>query len=214
MTGLEQLVGIAKPIVETAAKLIEKLAGKPCEIAGEMFADQLYMWQWQQRIRIFHRAEKVMETEKIAARILRVGFLVTLLDAAGNIENDELQVLWSNLIASAVESEEACESYFVETLKGLTPREARFLRLIARDEVRAVSVRQKTSEPVQYAALQKEILTSMGFETSDQFWATASRLQGIGVLVLEPIGEKSIRRKEKNGSDLRLVGSDLGFGIA
>jgi hypothetical protein len=184
MTGLEQFVGIAKPIVETAARLIEKLAGKPCEIVGEMLADQLYMWQWQQRIRIFHRAEKVMETEGIAARKIREGFLVTLLEAAGNIDNDELQDLWSNLVASAAESEEACESYFVETLRGLSPREARFLRLIASEEVRAVSVRPKTSEPYEYRALQEEKMTLMGFKSSDQFWTCATRLQGIGVLVL------------------------------
>ena len=78
-----------------------------------MLADQLYMWQWQQRVNIFHRAEQVMEKDNIAAKMVPNSFLLPLIDAAGNIEGDELQDLWSNLIASALESNSSCQLSFV-----------------------------------------------------------------------------------------------------
>jgi hypothetical protein len=196
MTGLSELAGIAKPIVKTASNLIEKLAGRPCEIAGEMLADQLYMWQWQQRIRIFHRAEEVMKNEGIAARTIPSGFLIPLLNAVGSIEEDELQQLWSNLIASAAESNAACEASFIETLKGLSVREARLLRMVAREKVMATSIRATTDQTVECAPLPKDKFDSLGFADSEEFWSSASRLQSLGVLVLDPISRKSVRKTE------------------
>lgn len=197
MDSIELVVGIAKPIVETASKLIEKLAGKPCEIAGDMLADQLSLWQWQQRIRIFHRAEQVMEKEGIAARAIPAGFLVPLLGAAGNVEDDDLQGFWSNLVASAAESDDACQASFVETLKGMSPQEARLLSMVASEKITAVSTRQKAAGQATYFALDKSKLDSLGFLNSDHFWSAATRLQSIGILVLGPIGERSVREKRE-----------------
>jgi hypothetical protein len=202
MTGLAELADIAKPIVQTASRLIEKLAGRPCEIAGEMLADQLYMWQWQQRIRIFHRAEKVMEREGIAARTLPSGFLIPLLAAAGNIEDETLQEMWSNLIASAAESDAGCEPSFIETLKGLSVREARLLQAIARKKFVAVSVVATSDVEVDTNALPEEQMVSLGFADSEEFWSAATRLQSLGVLVLTPVAQRSILRDEDGGLGL------------
>lgn len=202
MGGLAKLAGIAEPIVQTASTLIAKLAGRPCEIAGEMLADQLYMWQWQQRIRIFHRAERIMEKEGIAARTIPSGFLIPLLDAAGNIEDESLQEMWGNLIASAAESDAGCEASFIETLKGLSVREARLLQTIARKKFVAVSVVATSDVEVDTAALPEGELASLGFADSEEFWSAATRLQSLGVLVLTPGAQRSIRRKGDSGYGL------------
>lgn len=186
MNGLKELAGVATPLVETACNLIEKLAGRPCEIAGEMLADQLVLWQWQQRIRIFSRAQAIMKTENIAARTIPTGFLLPLLEAAGKIEEDELQTLWSNLIASAAESEKACETSYIETLRGMSRREASLLQVVSRGDLKAKYTQTSSDSERTKSALPKQQLQDLGFDDSAQFWASATRLQSIGILVLEP----------------------------
>ena len=201
MNGLKELAGVATPLVTTACNLIEKLAGRPCEVAGEMLTDQLILWQWQQRIRIFGRAEEIMKKESIAVRTIPTGFLVPLLEATGKVEDDEIQTLWSNFIASAAESESACETSYIETLRGMSCREARLLQSVATEELKVRSVVPTPDAEEQFTALPEEKLQNFGFDDSDQFWASATRLQSLGVLVLEP-GRTQRLRDKKSGKTI------------
>ena len=215
MNGLKELAGVATPLVETACNLIEKLAGRPCEIAGEMLADQLVLWQWQQRIRIFGRAEAIMKTENIAARTIPTGFLLPLLEAAGKIEEDQLQTLWSNLIASAAESETACEASYIETLRGMSCREASLLQVVSRGDLKAKYTQATSDSERTIVALPEQQLQELGFNDSTQFWAPATRLQSIGVLVLEPgqlqrITDEQTRKTIGKGTVIRIYFTQYG----
>jgi hypothetical protein len=123
-TVLAAGLGVAKPVVETGCKLIENLLGEPCKVAGAMLEDQLYAWQWQNRIRIAERANALLEKNHVARRVLPPGFLVPLLDAAGNVDDPNLQELWAQLVAAAVEKDENVHPMFVEALRSLSNHEA------------------------------------------------------------------------------------------
>src|SRR5688500_1372987 len=92
--------GMAKPLLDTGAKLIENLLGKPCSVAGEMLSDQLYFWQWKNRISIAAKAKAMLDNNKIAERVVPPTFLLPLLEAAGNVEDESLQDLWAKLLAA------------------------------------------------------------------------------------------------------------------
>lgn len=124
---------IGKPIAETGCGLLRALLGKPCEIAGEMISDELYRWQWQRRIEILEKAQQRLTARGLNAKVLPKGFFLSYLQHAGEIEADELQELWANLLASAVESEANQHPSFVHVLKQLSVLEARILAAVGGD---------------------------------------------------------------------------------
>jgi hypothetical protein len=126
------IAGVAKPVVETGCQLLDRLFGKPCEVAGNRVADQIYGWQWANRVRMAARAKVHIEGKGIAPRVLPPGFLIPLVEAAGNIDDPELQDLWARLLASGVESDNCQHPAFVRVLQQISPKEATLLNLIAR----------------------------------------------------------------------------------
>lgn len=119
-----KLADVARPIAESGAQLIENLLGKPCAVAGDLLADQIYAWQWSNRIRIAHKAQEALDKQKVASKVLPPGFLLPLLDAAGNIDDESLQELWANLLASGVQDDTARHPAFIHTLKQMSPSDA------------------------------------------------------------------------------------------
>lgn len=111
------LFAVNPELAKSAVGLIDKLLGKPCEVAGAMIADQLYFWQWKNRIKIAEKAQKILKQKEIAAKVLPAGFLVPLLDAAGNVEDETLQDMWASLLVSGVENDQHQHPAFVSILR-------------------------------------------------------------------------------------------------
>ena len=126
-----RILDLPKPVVETGCKLVESLLGEPCKIAGEMLADQLYFWQWLNRVRMANRADAVMKANGIAVRVLPPGFLVPLLQAAGDVDDPELQEMWANLLASGAADEKHCHPAFIHALRSYRTTRLSFCRGIA-----------------------------------------------------------------------------------
>jgi len=123
MTILGGAIGVAKPVLEAGCRLLENVLGKPLKVAGGMLADQLYVWQWENRINFANRAQQLMDENGVAAKVLPRGFLIPLLEAAGNVDDPELQEMWARLLVSAVERD-ANHPAYVHLLRQLSPDEA------------------------------------------------------------------------------------------
>ena len=89
-----------------------------------MLEDQIYAWQWTNRIRIANKAQKIMDANDIAPKVLPPGFLVPLLEAAGNVEDDTLQEMWAQLLVSGVEDQSNQHPAFITLLKEFGSDEA------------------------------------------------------------------------------------------
>ena len=123
------LKSLAKPI-ETACKLVESLLGKPFEVAGESLSDQVQHWQWQNRVRIATKVEKILDDRDIPRRILLPDFLLPLMRDCGDAADDDLQSAWANLLVAAIESDASEHVAFISTLKQLSPLDARVLNAL------------------------------------------------------------------------------------
>lgn len=126
---------IAKPIAEAGCELAKDLLGEPLKVAGGMIADQIYAWQLGNRLRILSRAKQIMQGKNIEARQIATGFLLPLLDCAGNVDNSELQELWANLLVSGVSDDKNQHPMFSETLSRLRAADSRLFRDIAKYEI-------------------------------------------------------------------------------
>ncbi len=122
--------GIAQTVVDTGADLIKSLLGEPMKVAGSMVSDQLYGWQLRQRITIAAKAKQLLDKRKIAPHSIATGFLLPFFEAAGNAEESELQDMWAELLASAVENDDAQHPVFIETLRKMSGVDAKLFRKI------------------------------------------------------------------------------------
>ncbi len=132
---IAKALDLAKPIVETGCELVECVLGKPCKVAGDMLADQIYAWQWSNRLRILEKASKQIQELKGDKESIPTGFFLAALDSCGNIENEDLQGMWANLIANSARSKKDAHPAFIDALKTLSGDEARVLQEIANGDV-------------------------------------------------------------------------------
>ena len=123
-------VAVGLPIAKKAADFAEKLLGKPCEVAGDMLADQLYYWQWCNRIRVLERAEKLLAAEGIEPTVVPPDFLLPLLDRAGYTADDALANMWAHLLASGVVGDGARHPGNFAVISQLSARDAVLLQLV------------------------------------------------------------------------------------
>lgn len=186
------LAEISKPIVDVASRLLAKLVGGPCGILGEIVSDHLRYWQFTRRLQLIQKVDETLRKDNIAAHAIPSGFLIPLIDAAGNVGSDELQSLWSNLVVSAVEDDSAAKTAYIEALKGMSPSEARLMRLVASEKVAIKFAVAISREFARFANFSGVGLDGLGFSGPSDFWASVGRLQGIGCLVIETIGQKIV----------------------
>lgn len=209
-------LGIAAPIAKTATNLIERMLGKPFGIAGDTIADQFQHWQWLNRIRIAERAAKKLEESRVAAKIVPPGFLMPLLEAAGNADTPLVQDMFAELLANANKQEEVQETLIVDTLRRLSPADAAVLSNI-RDRAQAKgcnAVRIELVESGQASLPRLEVLglISRVVVPSSMFGEPGQVLSGadniIGPVVLEPSG-KAVVVTEFGRQFLAAVGRSL-----
>lgn len=122
--AIAKATDLAKPVVETGCDLIARLLGKPCDVVGNMLADQVYAWQWRNRIRIADKAQKILREVNVNPHVLPPGFLLPLLVAAGNTEEESLQDMWANLLANAAHDVALQQRMYIYTLERLSPDDA------------------------------------------------------------------------------------------
>ncbi|MEQ8845965.1 MAG: Abi-alpha family protein [Phycisphaerales bacterium] len=119
--------GVARPVAEAASDLAEKLLGRPFTVAGDLLGDQIYYWQCVNRIRLLDKLKTRLAESDTPIESLPPGFLVPALDAAGNVDSDELQDLWAQLLLNAMRQPNARSPMFVSVLKQMGPIEAEWL---------------------------------------------------------------------------------------
>lgn len=124
---------VARPVVESGVHFLRSLLGESVQIAGAMISDRLYLWQLENRVSIAAKARKLVEDCHIPPRQVATGFLFPLLEAAGNVEDENLQDLWAQLLANAVNADSAQHPLFIETLKRMSHADAVFLEKLSKD---------------------------------------------------------------------------------
>lgn len=125
LAALKAALDLPKPVIDLACGLVNDLIGRPVHVAGGMITDEVYYWRWRNRVRIAHRAAEIMDRDGIARRIVPPSFLLPLLDAAGNVEDPDLQEMWAQLLASGVEADEHQHPMWVRILAQMSAEDAR-----------------------------------------------------------------------------------------
>src|SRR6185312_1266686 len=126
---------LARPIVHKGCDFAESLLGETMKAAGGMIADQIYGWQLTNRVKVAARAKDLCDEKGIPPRTIATGFLLPFFEAAGNVDDPELQELWASLLASAVAGDASQHPLFVQTLRAMNGDDARVFRTLVTNHI-------------------------------------------------------------------------------
>lgn len=130
--AISDAVGLAEPVVADASGFLSRVVGKPLSIASGLLSDQLYAWRWRNRIKIVELARHQLESRRIPPKVLPPGFLMPLLDAAGDCDQEDMQDLWANLLVGSVVDAGKSHVLHVETLRRMQSQDAKLLEALVR----------------------------------------------------------------------------------
>jgi hypothetical protein len=90
--------------IDLVKGFLDKLLGSPIEETGLIFADNVKLRRFKNQIKIFAKAQKIVEESGINPKIISLKTLVPLLDLSSLEEEETLQDRWTNLIVNYVDS--------------------------------------------------------------------------------------------------------------
>ncbi|HKF50082.1 MAG TPA: Abi-alpha family protein [Terracidiphilus sp.] len=122
--------------INKAADLIHRLAGPVCDDIGAMISDIMKPIRAKNLVNTLRRTQRILHEAGLPANAVPTRLLFPIADAS-SIENDEtLQEMWAGLLATASQQTDSVSPSFIETLKQLTPDDARHLELICQESVK------------------------------------------------------------------------------
>ncbi len=117
--------------LDKGADLVHKLAGPVFEEFGAMLADKVRVWRVKNLISTVKRTERLLLDAGPPPNAVPPRLLLPILENSSLEDNETLQEMWAGLLASASQERDSVSPSFVETLKQLTPEEARQLEYVA-----------------------------------------------------------------------------------
>jgi len=112
------------------ADVVHKLAGPMAEEVGLLMADKIKVYRVKNWVDVIRKTKKILAEAKLPLRAAPARIFLPILEAS-SIENDEsLQDLWAGLLATASEQSDSLSPSFIETLRQLTPGNARGLSIL------------------------------------------------------------------------------------
>ena len=113
---------------DEAIDLLHKLAGPMFDEFGAMLGDTVRVHRVKNLIKTFQVTERLLRDSGLQANAVPLRLLLPIIESSSIEDNDSLQELWAGLLATASQQADSVSPSFVETLKQLTPDEARHLK--------------------------------------------------------------------------------------
>jgi hypothetical protein len=105
--------------------LLKTLAGPAFEELGAILADHVRVYRVKNLLRTTEKTKRILLGAGLPPNPVPTRLLLPILDACSVEDNDDLQERWAGLLASASQEADSLSPSFIETLKQLTPREAK-----------------------------------------------------------------------------------------
>jgi hypothetical protein len=121
--------------INKAADIIHRLTGPVCDDIGAMISDSMKPFRAKNLVNTLRRTERILREAGLPANAVPTRLLFPIVDAS-SIEGDEtLQEMWAGLLATASQQTDSVSPSFIETLKQLTPDDARHLEIVCQDSI-------------------------------------------------------------------------------
>lgn len=122
--------------VEKIADLVNKLAGPLADEVGNMFGDKARVYRVKNFINTTQKTERLLREAGLSPNAVPPRLFLPIMEASSIEDNETIQDMWAGLLATASQDTDAVSPSFVETLKQLTPKEARYLQRLHDDALK------------------------------------------------------------------------------
>jgi Abortive infection alpha/Protein of unknown function (DUF2806) len=124
MSDASGIINIAEKLVD----FVHKLAGPLAEQGGLILGDNVKLYRLKNWVRITTEAQQILSDANLPPNAVPPRLFLPIREASSLEDNETLQSLWAGLLATASQQTDSVSPSFVETLKQLTPDEARHLQ--------------------------------------------------------------------------------------
>ena len=117
-------------LLDKAADLLHKLAGPMAEEFGAMLGDKVRVYRVKNMVATMQKTERILRDAGLSPNAVPPRLLLPIIENSSIEDNESLQDMWAGLLATASQQKDSVSPSFIETLKQLTPDEARHLENI------------------------------------------------------------------------------------
>lgn len=195
--AVQELAKTAKSGIEATEKLgsfVSRLIHEPLDEVMGILTDRLQFFRWERRVRFTRRANEIIEGRAIEEPLSTISpkLAFPIIENASMEENDELQDIWANLLASAVDPsfEGVIRSAFIDILKQLEVIDAHILNLLYShflnrvDEIRAkrpdLEGQQLTFDPSQFDVHADLVIERLNIPRKSEYREAVDNLIRVG----------------------------------
>lgn len=118
-------------LANKVSDLLQKLAGPIAEEFGGILGDKARAYRIRNLVKTVRRTEVLLRDAGLGPNAVPPRLLLPIIEASSVEEDETLQEMWAGLLATASQQTNSVSPSFVETLKQLTPNEARHLERVS-----------------------------------------------------------------------------------
>ncbi len=119
------------------ADLINRLAGPLADELGMMLGDKMKVYRVKNWVRTIGKTARILRDAGVPANAVPPRLFLPITEACSVEDNESLQEMWAGLLATAAQKSDSVPPSFIETLKQLTPAEAKYLDALFDSEKRS-----------------------------------------------------------------------------
>ncbi len=121
--------------VQTTEKILKfsaKVLKQPIDDTSGIIGDRLRLFRWERQVSYVDKVNKILDDRNVnSTRPVAPKFALPILENASLEENDDLQTLWANLMANAMDPNfsDGLRIAYIEIIKNLTTLDAKLLKI-------------------------------------------------------------------------------------
>ncbi|HEV2133390.1 MAG TPA: Abi-alpha family protein [Terracidiphilus sp.] len=120
-------------ITGNVTDLLHRLGAPSATQIGLMLGDELRDYRVKRWIKVAKRTQARLHKLGLSVNTVPPKLLVPIIDNCSLEDDESLQELWAGLLATASQQADVVSRSFIETLKQLTPEEARYMDKLFKD---------------------------------------------------------------------------------
>jgi len=114
-------------VADKAADLLHKLTAPMCEQTGLLLGERMKAYRERRLHETLEKADRLLRDSGLEPNPVPPKLLLPIIDGCSIEDNETLQDMWAGLLTSASQQPDRIRTSFADTLKQLTPNEAKFL---------------------------------------------------------------------------------------
>ena len=123
---------LVKAVRDGSGYFTDILGDLPKDLIGYLIGDRVKAKRIERQAALWHRTRERLQDRGVDPEPPSLKYAIPILEAAADEENDELQDLWSRLLAAAMDPKrrDAMRQSFIQTVKEMDPMDAAVLKVI------------------------------------------------------------------------------------